>query len=69
MNVTTINSLNAFERLNKIANFGIAGATFADADAVLLLENLKFLNYRNETRQIGFDLETTLAVLKVYHVK
>lgn len=37
----------------------------ADADAVLLLENTKLLNYVNEDRQIGFDSEATLVILKV----
>lgn len=40
-------------------------AEFADADAVLLLENAKVLNYVNENRRYGFDTETTFAVLNV----
>lgn len=43
----------------------ITDAKVADADAVLLLENTKLLNYINENRQIGFDSEATLAILKV----
>ncbi|XP_055309442.1 uncharacterized protein LOC129573174 [Sitodiplosis mosellana] len=39
-------------------------ASCADADAVLLLENIKFQNYVNEDRHIGFDTETTMAILK-----
>lgn len=38
---------------------------YADADAVLLLENTKILNYVNVDRQIGFDSEVTRAILKV----
>lgn len=41
----------------------------ADEDAVLLLENIKYQNYINESRYIGFDKETTLAVLKVLQIK
>lgn len=37
----------------------------ADDDAVLLLENIKYRNYINESRYIGFDKETTLAIIKV----
>lgn len=45
------------------------GATVADADAVLLLDNIKCMNYFNEDRTIGFDFKTTVAVLKVWQVK
>lgn len=41
------------------------GATVADADAVLLLDNIKCMNYFNEDRSVGFDFKTTLEVLKV----
>lgn len=40
-------------------------ASCADVDAVLLLENVKFHHYTNEDRHIGFNTETTLAVLNV----
>lgn len=43
----------------------ITDVVTADADAILLLENIIFLNYVNENRKIGLDTETTLAVLKV----
>lgn len=37
----------------------------ADEDAILLLENIKYQNYINESRYIGFDKETTLVIIKV----
>lgn len=40
-------------------------ATCADADAIILLENTTILNYINADRQIGFNVEQTLAILKV----
>lgn len=46
----------------------ISDALCADADAVLLLENIKYQNYINEDRHIGFDTETTMAILKVLDV-
>lgn len=41
-------------------------AISADADAVLILENIKLQHFVNEDRYIGFDTPTTLAILKVF---
>ena len=50
-------------------NFSSTDAIIADPDAVLLLENIKFQNYINEDRRIGFDTDATMAILKVFDVK
>lgn len=47
----------------------ITDAKIADADSVVLLENIKLQNYDNENRHDGFNTEVTLAVLKVFHIK
>lgn len=56
-----------FPEIVYLANWFICAidAEFADADAVLLLENTKVLNYVNEDRRNGFDTETTVAILNV----
>lgn len=41
-------------------------AQSADSDAVLVLENVKFQNYVNGNKLIGFDTDETLAILKVF---
>lgn len=43
-------------------------AECADADAALLLENIKYLNFVSEDRHDGFDVNTTLAILKVFEL-
>lgn len=40
-------------------------AKCADADAVVLLENTKVLNYINGDRHVGFNVQETVAILKV----
>lgn len=51
-------------------NYSSTDAIIADPDAVLLLENIKFQNYINEDRCIGFDNDATMAILKVlFNVK
>lgn len=42
-------------------------AQSADSDAVLMLENVKFQNYVNGDKLIGFDTDETLAILKVFY--
>lgn len=44
----------------------VSDANLADADAILLLENIKISNYNNIDRLVGFNLEETLAVMKVF---
>lgn len=44
---------------------GILDAKYADADAILLLENIKVADYHNENRHIGFDVSTAIAILRV----
>lgn len=48
-------------------NTSIPGATKADSDAVLLLENLKFSNYVNRDRRNRLDRDEIKAILKVLH--
>lgn len=43
----------------------ISDAQSADADAVLLLDNIKLQNYANGDKFVGFDVEETMATLKV----
>lgn len=43
----------------------ILDADIADADALLLLENIKVLNYVNGNRFVGFSTNETLEVMKV----
>lgn len=45
----------------------LSDANLADADAILLLENVKIANYNNIDRFVGFDVDETLAVIKVLH--
>lgn len=40
----------------------------ADADAVVLLENIKIMNYKNINGFIGFDTNETKAIIKVFHL-
>ncbi|XP_031633860.1 uncharacterized protein LOC116347423 [Contarinia nasturtii] len=47
-----------------------SNAEYADSDAILLLENIKFQNFTNVDKHIGFNTNETLAILKVlakYH--
>lgn len=37
----------------------------ADGDALLVLQNVKFLGYENGNRFEGFDKNTTLKILEV----
>lgn len=51
----------------KLKNWNI-DAELADADALLLIENVKPLNYVNGNRFVGFDTNETVAVTKVWYL-
>lgn len=46
----------------------ISDSKSADSDAVLLLENVKSLNFHNIDRHTGFDADETFAVIKVLKI-
>lgn len=56
------------DEINNLFPIEITGATKADTDAVLLLENLKFANYINGDRRIGLSKEEIVAILKVFAI-
>ncbi|XP_031617493.1 uncharacterized protein LOC116337236 [Contarinia nasturtii] len=63
-NVPREERLDAFQRKNiHISNF--KDAEYADSDAILLLENVKFKSFINGDKRIGFNTNETLATLKV----
>ncbi|XP_055295161.1 uncharacterized protein LOC129564935 [Sitodiplosis mosellana] len=68
-NVPECDRIDAFircfgSRISLNPGFVFLNAKCADADAVVLLENTKLLNYVNGDRQVGFNAEETLAILK-----
>lgn len=38
----------------------------ADVDAIVMLENIKALNYSNIARCVGFDSDETRAIIRVF---
>lgn len=50
---------------NMILSDRLIDTSVADADAVLILENTKLLNYVNADRHNGFDSHTTFLILSV----
>lgn len=53
---------------NSIAQFFSVNWTdtnVADVDAIVILENVKQLNFVNENRHIGFDSQATFLILSV----
>lgn len=44
-------------------------AKIADIDALLLLKNVKFNNFVNADRLVGFNTEETMAVMKVCDIQ
>lgn len=49
-------------------NSKFTDAEYADSDAILLLENVKFQNFTNRDKRIGFNTNETFAILKVFHI-
>lgn len=41
-------------------------ASVADVDAIVMLENIKALNYTNIDRCVGFDSDETRAIIRVF---
>lgn len=41
----------------------------ADTDAIIMLENIKVLNYDNGNRRVGFDNNEMREILKVFYFR
>lgn len=50
---------------DKVLDNAILDAKSADADAIVLLENIKKLNYKNVDGSRGFTSDETFAIIKV----
>lgn len=47
----------------------LTDAKRADTDAIIMLENIKVLNYDNGNRRVGFDNNEMREILKVFYFR